>query len=94
MKKVIFAAFMLLAVAGTTMAQTAKKDTASATSATKHTTKKHHHSSTSTKKDAAPKSQKQFQMIAFLSLNKNATSLCGVFILKKNRSQGAGTLPH
>jgi hypothetical protein len=49
MKKVILGAFMLLAVAGTTMAQTAKKDTAMAASTSKmnhgkmHHGKKHHH---------------------------------------------------
>lgn len=58
MKKVIFAAFMLLAVAGTTMAQTAKQDTSSTTkTTTKHTMKKHHSKMASMKKDAS-KTQK------------------------------------
>ena len=41
MKKVILGAFMLLAIAGTTMAQTAKKDTSSAKSGKMHS-KMHH----------------------------------------------------
>lgn len=57
MKKVILAAFMLLAVAGTTMAQTAKKDTAAKTKATTHVKKHQHKMAASTKKEAA-KAQK------------------------------------
>ena len=45
MKKVILGAFMLLAVAGTTMAQTAKKDTSSTKSGKMHHSKKHHKAS-------------------------------------------------
>jgi len=58
MKKVILGAFMLLAVAGTTMAQTAKKDTSGSSmqsgkmSGKKHSkmhSKKHHHKMASKK---------------------------------------------
>ncbi len=44
MKKVILGAFMLLAVAGTTMAQSAKQDSSTAKHSGKmHHGKKHHH---------------------------------------------------
>ena len=52
MKKVILGAFMLLAVAGTTMAQTAKKDAGSAKTHKMHHGKKHH-KSTAAKTDAS-----------------------------------------
>jgi hypothetical protein len=52
MKKAIFAAFMLLAVAGTTIAQTpAKKDTSSS----KHAGKMHHKSHPAKKDEPAKK---------------------------------------
>lgn len=58
MKRGILAAFMLLAVAGTTMAQTAKKDTAGTAQTSKtHHMKKHHHKMAAMKKDAG-KTQK------------------------------------
>ncbi len=64
MKKVILAAFMLLAVAGTTMAQTGQKDAAGTATQTttkhhakKHHGKKHHHKMAAMKNDAG-KTQK------------------------------------
>lgn len=63
MKKVILAACMLLAVAGTTMAQTGQKDAAGSTTqtTTKHHAKKHHgkkHHKMAAMKEDAGKTQK------------------------------------